>query len=183
MDPDTGSIPIAHPILRSGPNNDQEYPGDEGEAAWSPDGTKIAFQHNDVGGNSFYDIYTANADGTSTEATQITSTGGLNPDWQPNSAPTVTKVRPAAGSETSDRTPAIAATVSDKQTNLVKANLTLSLDGGVIARTAYSYDTATDRLSYTPSSALPLGRHTVQIVARDEIGLRTTESWSFKVVR
>jgi Tol biopolymer transport system component len=88
VDPSTGLTPIAYPILRDRkgtetPHDDTEYPGDEGQAAWSPDGTKIAFQHNDVGGNSFHDIYTANADGSSVQATQITSGGGLNPDWQP----------------------------------------------------------------------------------------------------
>ncbi len=70
------------PILR-GSGVDGEYPGDEKEAAWSPDGARIAFEHNGNVGGSPYDIYMANADGSSTQATQLTSLGGLNPDWQP----------------------------------------------------------------------------------------------------
>jgi fibronectin type 3 domain-containing protein len=117
------------------------------------------------------------------EATQISSIGVDNPEWQSNSAPTIGEVRPSAGSETRDHTPTIAATVSDKQTNLAKANMTLSLDGSAVSRRAFSYDTATDRLSYTPSRELSFGKHAVKIGARDEIGLRATNGWSFKVVR
>jgi thermitase len=92
-------------------------------------------------------------------------------------------VRPTAGSETPDRTPAIEATVRDKQTNLAKANITLSLDGNAIPRKAFFYDTVTDRLNYTPANNLSFGRRAVQIVARDEMGLRATKGWSFKVTR
>ena len=174
------------PILRGGASRDQEYPGDEKMAAWSPNGDKIAFLHNGNVPGSQYAIHTANADGSSTQATQVTSVGvgdNGNFDWQPNSAPTIASVRPSAGTETRDRTPAIAAAASDKQTNLAKANITLTLDGNAIPRTVFSYDTATDRLSYTPSRGLSFGRHTVQIVIRDEMGLRATMSWSFKIVR
>jgi len=171
------------PILRSGPNSDQEYPGDERMAAWSPDVTKIAFIHNGNVPGSQYAVYTANADGTSTAATQISSVGVDNPDWQANSAPTIGSVRPAAGSETRDRTPAIAATVSDKQTDLAKANMALSLDGNAVPRKAFSYDRVTDRLSYTPASNLSFGKHAVQIVARDEMSLRATKGWSFRITR
>ena len=174
------------PILRGGTNRDQEYPGDEKMAAWSPNGARIAFLHNGNVPGSQYAIYTASASGSSTQATQVTSVGvgdNGNFDWQPNSAPTITSVRPSAGTDIRDRTPATAATVSDKQTNLAKANITLSLDGNAIPRTVFSYATATDRLSYTPARGLSFGSHTVQIVVRDEMGLEATHSWSFKIVR
>ena len=171
------------PILRGGPNSDEEYPGDEKMAAWSPDGRKIAFIHNGNVNGSQYAVYTANANGTSTEATQISSIGVDNPDWQANSAPTITRVRPAPDAETRDRTPAIAATVSDKQTNLAEAHITLSLDGNAVSRRAFSYHRTTDRLSYTPSRDLSFGRHAVKIIARDEMGLRAIKSWSFRIVR
>lgn len=71
------------PILRDSTGTG-EYPGDEKMAAWSPNGAEIAFEH-DIGGDSSYDIYAANADGSSTEATQLTNNSfdEFNPDWQP----------------------------------------------------------------------------------------------------
>ncbi|HEV2092050.1 MAG TPA: hypothetical protein VGR18_02665 [Rubrobacter sp.] len=171
-------------LLPGASDTDKRYPGQELDPAWSPDGTKIIFEHNGNVAGSAYGIYVANADGSSTQAVQVTAkTGEVDLDWQSNSAPTIGGVRPSAGSETRDRTPTIAATVGDKQTNLAKANVTLSLDGNAVPRKAFSYDRATDRLSYTPASNLSFGRHDVQVVARDEMGLRAAKSWSFKVVR
>jgi thermitase len=96
-----------------------------------------------------------------------------------NTAPTITNPKPASGSKTRDRTPLIAATVRDQQTNLAKANISLFVDGK--RKSTFSYDASKDRLSYT-CMQLSLGRHTVKIVATDGV-LSTTRSWSFKVVR
>ncbi len=148
--------------------------------AWSPDGTKIAFVAAPSDTNR--DIWVMDADRTDPKVLHANAANDINPDWQPNSAPTITRVRAANGSETTDRTPLIAATVSDKQTDLAKANITLSLDGNLVSRTAFSYNRSTDRLSYTPAANLPLGEHTVSITARDELGLRATKEWSFTVV-
>jgi TolB protein len=152
-----------------------------GDPAWSPDGTKIAF----VGAAP--DIHVMNADGSN--PTNITNSAANEgrPDWQPttapiNTAPTITNMRPAPGSTTTDRTPTIAATVTDAQTNLAKSNITLTLDGATIPRTTYSYNQSTDRMSYTPQKKLSLGQHTVKVVARDASGLSTPKSWSFKIV-
>jgi Tol biopolymer transport system component len=164
-----------------------------GSPSFSTDGTRIAFHTateflNGFGGPQ-HDIFTMNSDGG--EQTQITydglsaSKGGsLGPDWQPNSAPLVEPLSPVPGSGTTDRTPRVSARVKDAQEDLAKPDITeLSLDGQTIGRTAFSYDPSTDRLSYTPSSALSYGRHTVRVVAQDSAGATATRAWSFSVVR
>ena len=95
-----------------------------------------------------------------------------------NTAPTVTNLKPASGSRIRDRTPLVAATVSDAQTDLDKSNIKLFVDGK--SKGTFSYDASTDRLSYT-SGRLSFAKHTVKIVATDGV-LSTTKSWSFKVV-
>ncbi len=95
-----------------------------------------------------------------------------------NTKPTITNVRPAPGTEIRDRTPLIAATVRDAQTDLAKTNIKLFVDGN--RKTTFSYDRSTDRLSYT-SEQLSFGSHTVKVVATDGV-LSTTRSWFFMVV-
>jgi len=96
-----------------------------------------------------------------------------------NTRPTITNPIPTPGSNTRDRTPSIAATVSDAQTNLAKTNIKLFVDGN--RKTTFSYDRSTDSLSYT-SGRLAFGKHTVKVLANDGV-LSTIRSWSFKVVR
>lgn len=79
----------------------------------------------------------------------------------------------------SDRTPIIRATVKEEQTDLAKTDIAFFLDGN--QKGAFAYDASTDRLSFTPGSRLALGRHTVKVVATDEQGLQTAESWRFTV--
>jgi thermitase len=94
--------------------------------------------------------------------------------------PRVSSPRPAPGGSTRDRTPNIAATVTDAETELRQGSIKLSLDGN--PRSSFSYDTGTDRLTYTPPR-LAYGRHTVEVVAKDDAGNTTTYTWGFKVVR
>ena len=93
--------------------------------------------------------------------------------------PRVSSPRPAPGASTRDRTPNIAATVTDAETDLQQSSIKLSLDGS--DRDNFSYDAGTDRLTYTPPR-LAFGRHAVKIVVTDAGG-ETTYSWGFKVVR
>ena len=97
-----------------------------------------------------------------------------------NGPPGISRLTPAPGSRTRDRTPNVAATVSDVQTDLASSNVSLYLDGRkVTAR----YDRGTDRLSYTPGSAMAFGTHKVRVVARDAQGLTATRTWGFRVTR
>jgi Tol biopolymer transport system component len=153
----------------------------ETPGSFSPDGTKIVFTSNRDG---FREIYTMNTDGCNQTNISNNAAGGGAPDWQPitastNTAPTITCLRPAPGSTTTNRTPTISATVTDDQTNLALSNITLTLDGATIPRTAYSYNQSTDTMSYTPQKKLMLGQHTVKVDAQDGSGLSTTQSWSF----
>jgi subtilisin family serine protease len=110
----------------------------------------------------------------------LTQTTAPDPVAQDTAGPTVASVRPTSGSRTRDRTPAIAATVSDDRTELAKGSIRLYVDGA--EKTNFSYDPANDRLTYT-SGRLSYASHTVRIAATDAAGNATTKSWSFRVVR
>ncbi len=99
-----------------------------------------------------------------------------------NTAPSITPLAPRPASTIKDRTPLIKATVVDKETDLAKSNIKLFLDGQQIMMT-FNYYRSTDTLSYTPSSNLALGKHTVKVVAKDAQGLSTARSWSFTIAQ
>lgn len=50
-------------------------------------------------------------------------------------------------------------------------------------RGTFSYNRNTDRFSFTPGSRIPLGKHTVKVVARDGAGISKVATWKFSVVR
>jgi subtilisin family serine protease len=86
----------------------------------------------------------------------------------------------APGGSTRDRTPNIATTVTDAETELRQDFIKLFEDGN--RRNGFSYDAGTDRLTYTPPR-LAYGRHKVEVVAEDAARNVTTYTWGFKVVR
>jgi hypothetical protein len=94
--------------------------------------------------------------------------------------PRVSSPRPAPGGSTRDRTPNIAATVTDAETERRQGSIKISLDGNL--RSGFSYNGGTDRLAYTPPR-IAYGRHTVEVVAEDAASNVTTYTWDFKVVR
>ena len=49
--------------------------------------------------------------------------------------------------------------------------------------TTFSYDQATDRLTFTPTSRLSFGRHTAEIKATDQANQSTSKVWGFRIVR
>jgi hypothetical protein len=101
-------------------------------------------------------------------------------DNQPNTAPTIDPIKPVTGSKIRNRSPLIAAKVSDAETDLTRSNIKLFVDGKPI--TKFSYDAATDRLSYR-SGKLAYGGHKVKVKATDADGLESTKTWRFKVVK
>jgi dipeptidyl aminopeptidase/acylaminoacyl peptidase len=187
----------------SGDTNLTNHPSDDMGPSWSPDGSEIIFSSTRDAAPGESDIYAMPA------PTLLPPAGGLGlaaiaaatvrrlttdrastaPDWgrqdtgPANTAPTVTNLRPPRDSTVTDRTPMIGATVSDAETNLAKSAITLFLDGTRVARTAFAYSRDTDRLRYTPSTPLFLGRHTVTVVARDPVGLVKRTVWSFRIAR
>jgi dipeptidyl aminopeptidase/acylaminoacyl peptidase len=186
----------------SGDTNLTNHPSDDMGPSWSPDGSEITFFSNrDVSFPDEGDIYAMPAptvlpppgEGASAQMTSETIVRRLTtdrvstePDWgaaPTNTAPTITNVRPAMDSTTTDRTPLIGAKVTDAETNLSKSHITLFLDGIRIARTKFAYNRDTDRLNYTPQIALSFGKHTVKVVARDPEGLVKRKVWSFRIVR
>jgi uncharacterized repeat protein (TIGR01451 family) len=99
--------------------------------------------------------------------------------------PTITKLKPQKGSETSKRTPLISAEVSDRTTDFEKdGKMVMYLDGEKVEG---AYDGSTDTLSYTPPRKLSYGRHTVRVVATDknksDPACVSERSWRFSIVR
>ena len=95
-------------------------------------------------------------------------------------APSVTKLKPAPRSKIRDRTPKIAATVTDNRTDLRRSDIDLFLDGQ--RRKGADYDSGTDRLTYT-APKLSYSGHKVKVVVTDEAGNTRTRGWRFRVVR
>jgi Tol biopolymer transport system component len=169
--------------LSNNPGSSSDSTAYDRHPAWSPDGTRIAFESL-RSGNS--EIWVMNADGTG-EPVNVPNNAATDdyPDWQPlpnNTAPTITNLSPAPDSTTTDLTPTISATVTDQQTNLTQRDITLKLDGALVPPKKYSYNRNTDTLSYTPAKKLSYAAHSVEVVATDDGGLSTPKSWSFKIV-
>ncbi len=99
---------------------------------------------------------------------------------QDTTKPAISSVSPAANSTTRDRTPTVKATVRDGQSNLLKSNIKLYVDGKTV--TTFSYSPSTDRLSYT-TQRLSYATHTAKIVATDAAGNAATKTWRYRVAR
>ncbi|QIN79474.1 hypothetical protein GBA65_14195 [Rubrobacter marinus] len=96
-----------------------------------------------------------------------------------NAVPAITNMSPTA--TIADRTPLIAATVRDGDSQLDKANIVrLTVNGTNIARGAFAYNANTDRLTYLSPNRAP-GRYNVSLTVRDDDGGTTTRTWSFRI--
>jgi Tol biopolymer transport system component len=193
----------------SGDTNLTNHPSDDMGPSWSPDGSEIIFfstRDAEPGGGDIYampapTVLPPPGEAASTSRSLrpepsseadvrrlTTDQVSTEPDWgknpaAPNTAPTITSLRPAMDSTTRNRRPRIRAKITDAETNLGKRHLRLFLDGIRIARTEFAYNRDTDRLKYKPRAALSLGRHTVRVVARDPEGLIHRKVWNFHIAR
>ncbi len=93
------------------------------------------------------------------------------------SPPVVVSVAPARGQSISDRRPTILITLSDIS-GIDEGSIGLKLDGQDVQ---FSFNPATQQISYTPAEDLSPGAHTVYLSASDLAGNPTEESWSFTV--
>jgi hypothetical protein len=97
-----------------------------------------------------------------------------------NTEPEILDLSPAPGSEIKELKPLISATVRDAETDLSASNIKLFVDGN--AKT-FTYDNASDKLTYQSDVELAEGQHTVRIEATDEKGEQTVKDWSFRIVK
>ncbi|GAA5145596.1 hypothetical protein GCM10023340_15180 [Nocardioides marinquilinus] len=93
--------------------------------------------------------------------------------------PSVTAVSPRG--TTRDRTPTIRATVRDAHSAVKRASTQLRVDGKLVR--GLRWQAAQGRLTWTPSTAMAVGRHTVRLVVVDALGNRTVREWRFTVRR
>ena len=98
-----------------------------------------------------------------------------------NFLPTISNMSPTTA--INDRTPRVAATVNDSDSELTEANVTLVINGRTIPRAAFVYNAATNRLTYQVPAGQPLtpGRYNVTVSARDIDGGFAARSWSFTI--
>ena len=93
-------------------------------------------------------------------------------------APAIGIRSPRPNSTTRDRTPLISAIVRDNRTDLTQADISLFVDQ---RSTGFSYYRGRDLLRTV--KRLPLGRHAIRVVARDDAGNRSVRVWRFSIRR
>jgi len=181
-DPATGAAPLTVRFTGGGTDGD----GDTLSYAWDF-GIPGTDSDTATGKDAFYTYTTPGTytpkvtvsdghGGTDTATTQIVVESP--PD---RTAPAITDETPAPGSSTTNRQPTIGATIKDDRTALGQDDLVLYVDGTEVR--GFAYDTATGRLTYTPSKRLAAGQHSVRVIATDKAGNTATRAWSFTVLR
>ncbi|QIN81377.1 hypothetical protein GBA63_01110 [Rubrobacter tropicus] len=98
-----------------------------------------------------------------------------------NFLPTISNMSPTTAIR--DATPRVAATVNDSDSDLTEADVTLSINGRAIPRSAFVYNADTNRLTYQVPAGQPLdpGRYNVRVTATDVDGGSAARSWSFTI--
>ncbi len=93
-------------------------------------------------------------------------------------APEFSDFEPSNGSSTSDATPDIEVDIDDSLSDVDESSIVLLVDGDdETSDGTFSGGT----FSYTPSSDLDVGEHTVEVSASDNAGNSNSTSWTFNV--
>lgn len=91
--------------------------------------------------------------------------------------PTISDLTPAGGAFVNKGTPTISATVTDAS-GIDESSIVMTVNS---ADVSYSYESETGIVSYTPTTTLAEGSHTVVLEVSDTVSNQAIESWSFTV--
>jgi len=129
-----------------------------------------------------------------TKAWDLTSSDGLKTvyfkcvsnnetNWSSAVTDTITldTTAPAASSKSptgsiTDRTPEISAELSDTGSGVDSTSIVLSLDDSAV-----THDYTGGEVSYTPTSDLDFGSHSVNLLVADEVGNTLNTTWTFSI--
>lgn len=94
---------------------------------------------------------------------------------------TTTGTTPADGSSIFEPQPEISITLIDGSNSVSTNTIAMTINGNSVAANATSPGSGTNRVAYTPASALALGDYDVQVTYQDNAAQDYTNSWSFTV--
>ncbi len=141
--------------------------------------SKSSFTIND---GHYYDVAVTAADtagnSTTVNASDKTLGASLKLVVKEKTAPVITIVSPTAGATLTNNKPAITVEVTDNDSGVDTGTFNLVIDGGAAVK--WSAGTATAitngfRWTYTPSSALTDGQHTIKVDVSDNDGNKATQ--------
>lgn len=146
------------------------------------DGVKItettdnSYQDTGVTNGQTYNYQVSAVDNSGNEG-QKSSTVSSTPTPADTTPPTISNLQPADNSTTTDDTPTISASYSDPS-GIDTASVKISVDGTDVTASATVTSTS---VTYTPTTALAEGQHTVEVKVSDNYGNEATENWTFTV--
>ena len=117
--------------------------------------------------------YWINATDNASQSTESSTSSFTVAD---TSGPTITIVSPKSGSIIVDTTPTIKATYSDPS-GIDTGSVTLTIDGSSVTTATIT----SSSITYTPSTIMTYGSHTVKLVVSDSLENNRTKEWSVSI--
>jgi len=117
--------------------------------------------------------YWINATDNASQSTESSTSSFTVAD---TSGPTITIVSPKSGSIIVDTTPTIKATYSDPS-GIDSDSVTLTIDGSSVTTATIT----SSSITYTPSTIMTYGSHTVKLVVSDSLENNRTKEWSVSI--